>query len=169
MLTPEQLLTLDQRRSPTATPMLRTLTQRHHRILQLCASGLYTDKEIAEEVGVTTVNIHDLKSSELGAKALEVYSEKVREELSERIRKFADEAQDFLEDIVTGKYEEASISLRAKLASEALGRAGFGTISKVQSVSTTMKPEDWAELQQRSIDAAKAAGIIVAEPQEGQL
>lgn len=67
------------------------------------------------------------------------------------IELFAPIAEVFLQDLIAGKYPEASLALRAKYASLALGRAGFGPIHNVRALHANLTKEDIEAIKERAV------------------
>ena len=67
---------------------------------------------------------------------------------------FSPVAEAFLQDLITGRYPEASLALRAKYASLALARAGYGPIHNVRSVHAALTREDIEAIKQRAVSFA---------------
>ena len=91
------------------------------------------------------------------------YSQEFQETLHERIQQFAPIAEQFLEDLITGKLEGASVALRAKYANLALARAGHGEIRNISIAHATLTKEDIEQIKARAQKAATESGIIEGE------
>lgn len=89
-----------------------------------------------------------------------------QQSLQERIAQFAPIAEQFLEDLISGKLEGASIPLRAKYANLALARAGHGEIKNINIQHATLTKEDIEQIKARAKNAAIEAGIIEGEFKE---
>ena len=80
--------------------------------------------------------------------------------LAQRIQDFAPIAEQLLEDIVTGMLP-APLGLRAKYANSALARAGYGEITKVRAITSSLSAKEIEAVKQRARAAARAAGTVV--------
>lgn len=120
-------------------------------------------KDIARELGITTQTVSNTRNSDLGRERLRELAEQRMQsavDIGERIKEFAPEALQLHEEIISGEYDEASIALRAKIASEWLGRAGYGEIKKSANVSARLSPEDIERIKERARNGARQIGLI---------
>ena len=79
--------------------------------------------------------------------------DEMAQSVAQRIEEFAPVALDLIESIVRGRVPEASIALRAKLASSQLARAGYGEVQKVQTLHAHLSQSDIADIKRRASEA----------------
>lgn len=84
------------------------------------------------------------------------------QQLWEQIQNFAPQAEQFLEDLISGKIE-CSPALRAKYASAHLARAGHGEITKAQVMHAQLTKDDVERIKLRSIEAIKTQAQLTNE------
>ena len=144
---------------------IKGLWERQHAVLRGVALGL-TNSQVAEIAGVHSQTVSNLRNSELGQDRITFFRNSLDAEtisIAKRIQDFAPTALELLEQIIEGKYEGASLALRAKYAHAHLARAGYGEVQKVHSVNTHLTPNELQEIKERAIRAAREAGISVLE------
>ena len=150
---------LDGRFVPRRRYNVQALWEKHHEITRQIVLGR-TNGAIAADLDCTPQTISNVRNSPLAKEEIERLSSARDEntmEVARRIEEFAPIALDLIENIVRGRVPEASISLRAKLASSQLARAGYGEVQKIHSVHATLSREDIENIKDRAVQAANAA------------
>lgn len=153
----------DQRYAIQRKYEVKHLREMHEEICRLLILG-FNNQQIAAKVGTTAQMVSNTRNSELGRKRIaELSGQRDADavQMRKRIDEFADISQDLLEDIIAGKYEEASLAMRAKYADRHLSRAGHGTISKNVGISAHLSGEQIEEIKANAIKAARDGGHIV--------
>jgi len=148
-----------------STYNVKNLWEVHHEILRRLALG-QTSTQISNALGVNKLTVSNTRNSVLGREKLEAFRQAMDAEaldIGTRIQQFAPKALKVLEDIIEGNYEEASLALRAKYASQHLGRAGFGEVKKVASISRTLTRNDIERIKERAVNGAREIGVIDAQ------
>lgn len=136
----------------------------HHEIARLKVMTTWSNKRIAEELGVSPQMISNVLNSP-------VVQEKVRQfemakdgealEVQERIENLAPQALDILEGIMLGG-EGVSKNLQAKEANTMLDRAGYGAIKKTEErrVTAFLTGEDIIAIKKRALEMGILEQII---------
>ena len=149
---------LDGRFTPHRRYNVQALWEKHHEITRQIVEGR-TNMAIAADLGCTPQTISNVRNSPLAKSEIERLSgerDEVTMNVARRIEEFAPVALDLIESIVRGRVPEASIALRAKLASSQLARAGYGEVHKMQSLHAELSREDIEQIKQRAIHAQGA-------------
>jgi hypothetical protein len=136
----------------------------HHEILRRLSLG-EKGSVIAEDLGVSKAMVSYTKNSKLGEDRLGILRGAMDAEtidLGIRINKFAPKALELLEDVVEGKFEDASIALRARYADRHLDRAGYSPVKKMAVASASLTREDIEGIKKRAKESAKRSGVVGA-------
>ena len=155
---------LDKRFTSKRNYDIKALWERHHEITRQVVLGR-TNVAIAEAIGCTPQTVSNVRTSPLAKAKIDSMSEQRDSDtisIAARIEQFAPVALELLEQIVTGSVPEASIALRAKIASSHLSRAGYGEVHKAHILSQHLSREDIERIKTRAVNAAQSAGIIEA-------
>lgn len=134
---------------------IKKLWELHANIAQSVALGK-TNVEIGEELGITPQTVSNVRNSPIGKDKVEILVSAMDAEtvdIGRRIREFAPKALELLENIIEGRVPGTSVALRAKYASQHLGRAGYGEITKVHSLNATVTKDDIEQIKQRALQA----------------
>jgi Bacterial regulatory proteins, luxR family len=155
----------DRRFVETRSYNIQALWDHHHEIARRLALG-QSNVEIAEQLNITPQTVSNFRNSPLGKKVLsqlqeQLYSETI--DVAKRIQDFAPKALALIEEIIEGKHKQASLALRAKYASQHLGRAGYGELKKVAIASTSLSRDEIDEIKQRAREASFNSGVIERE------
>jgi hypothetical protein len=141
---------------------IKALWERHNEIIRRVALG-QSNNEIGDALGVTPQTVSNTKNSPMARDKIQLFRAELDAEsldIAQRIQDFAPKALQLLEDVIEGRYEDASLSLRTKYASAHLGRAGFGEVKKINAIHTTLSREDIERIKERAVRAAQEAGVI---------
>jgi len=141
------------------TPDTSPRTAQDYAALRYLAMNLNYES-VARATGLPYVRVYELTQNRKAQKMIHDQAQLFQETLRERIQAFAPIAEQFLEDLISGKLEGASTALRAKYANLALARAGFGEIKNVNIMTAQLTREDIEQIKARAIAAANDAGII---------
>ena len=147
---------------------IKVLWEKHHEIARQVVLGR-TNVDIANSIGCTPQTVSNVRNSPLAKAKIDSLNESRDEEtvsIAKRIEEFAPVALELLEEIVSGNIPEASIALRAKVASSHLGRAGYGEVHKAHILSQHLSREDIERIKMRAVSAAQNAGMIEASCKE---
>lgn len=139
---------------------IQNLWELHHEIIRQISLGA-TNKEVAENLGISPQTVSNTRNSPLAKEKLAWFQEKMdldALEMSQRIQRFAPRALSYLEDIIAGEVEGVSVALRAKYADKHLGRAGHGEVKKSVNVTGTLTKDEIEALKRRSKHSAKDFG-----------
>lgn len=143
---------------------IKELWAKHHEITRQVVLGR-TNVDIAESIGCTPQTVSNVRNSPLAKAKIEEMSEQRDAEaisIAQRIEEFAPVALDLLEQIISGNIPEASIALRAKVASSHMSRAGYGEVHKAHILSQHLTREDIERIKTRAVTAAQNAGVLDA-------
>lgn len=139
---------------------VQDLQQRHREMIRLKVQGL-KNKEIAEVLGVTPENVHQVLNSSLCREHIEALQaardEAVADaqiELAQLLPKAVEHYRDVLED-------RADPAAKTKVAGEVLDRTGLGKVTKVESFNTRVDVAELAAIKERSLAAARERGVII--------
>lgn len=142
---------------------IKVLWERHQEILRRVVVG-QTNGQIAQELGCVPQTVSNVRNSPLAQAEITRLSAARDEdtmEIARRIEEFVPTALQLVEDLVAGRIPEASISLRARHAEKYLGRAGYGEVHKVHSLTRHMiSRSEIEEIKERAMSAAQRAGVI---------
>lgn len=151
---------------------IKNIWERQGEMIRRTALGL-SNKEVADEIGCSAQTVSNVRNSPLGRAKLAELTARLDEEtldIQKRIQQFAPQALEVLENIIEGRYEEASLNLRAKVASDHLARAGHGTIQKSSSISTVLTADEISRIKARSSRAqAEMFGEKNVTPSENSI
>lgn len=147
----------------------KKLSERYHRILRLNLLG-YKEVDIARALGVSKLTVSTAINSNLGryqTSILRAECDGSAVEAAKRIREIAPKAIRLIEEIIES--EDAPTSVRLRAAQDALDRAGFGAVKKVdmRTTSISLTPDDLENLKQTALERAKASGLIVEANESG--
>jgi hypothetical protein len=112
-------------------------------------------------------NFLEIFTQEKGASLMSIVTNEILAQVRESLLEVAPLAAQLLRDIITGDIP-APLGVRAKYASEALARVGFGPITKTvsHSMRETLSMEDIERIKQRAIAASEAVEIEAKEIRE---
>lgn len=141
---------------------IQHLWERHHQIKRLAIMGL-SHKEIANELGITSVTVSNVLNSDLMQKEVaklrgDADSEAV--DISKTLHKIAEKSVKFLYDVMDS--EEVPLNLKTKVALEALSRTGYAPQVKVSGDINHRHytQTDIDEIKRRAIEIGTAQGIV---------
>lgn len=139
----------------------KKLSERHRNVLRLYALG-YTIDEIAKKLNYTKAAVGYVVNSKAGQFHTELIRNKVDEEIfdaAKRVRKLAPMALDVIEDILSDSEVPSAVRLRA--AQDALDRAGYGAVKKmdIRSTSLSLTPNDLDEIKMQALSRAMGSGV----------
>lgn len=141
---------------------IKALWEKHAEIARQVVLGR-TNIAIAESIGCTPQTVSNVRNSPLAKAQISDLSEQRDADavsIAQRIEEFAPVALELLEEIISGNIPEASIALRAKVASSHMSRAGYGEVHKAHILSQHLSREDIERIKMRAVSAAQSAGII---------
>lgn len=147
---------------------IKALWEKHAEITRQVVLGR-TNLAIAESIGCTPQTVSNVRNSPIAKAEINRMSEECNANvvnIARRIEEFAPVALGLLEDIIAGNMPEASIALRAKVASSHMSRAGYGEIHKAHVLSQHLTRDDIERIKARALDAAQNAGVVHAVLQE---
>lgn len=162
-----QVTSLDGRVNPYGRRYQpKKLNERHHNILRLHLLG-YSNKQIAERLGCTPASVSIAVNSNLGRLQAGLMRAEVDNgaiEAAKRIRALAPKAIDVIEETMSD--EEVPYAVRLRAAQDALDRAGFGAVKRVdtRSMSVSLSSDDLEELKASALARARENGLVVDEP-----
>lgn len=139
---------------------IKRLWGQQKEMLRLVAAGLYTNKQIAEIVGVTPQTVSNIINSALGKQTLEILEGAADSEMVDlmvKIRSLAPIALSVQEEIMLD--EDTSKRLKVDVANKMLDRAGYVPISKNMNLNLN------AGLKREDIDAIKKRAKELQEVQ----
>lgn len=144
----------------------KKLNERHHNILRLHLLG-YSNKQIAERLGCTPASVSIAVNSNLGRLQAGLMRAEVDNgaiEAAKRIRALAPKAIDVIEETMSD--EEVPYAVRLRAAQDALDRAGFGAVKRVdtRSMSVSLSSDDLEELKASALARARENGLVVDDP-----
>ena len=138
---------------------MQALWEKHHEIVRQVVLGR-NNVDIADAIGCTPQTVSNVRNSPIAKEEIGRLSEgrdSATVDIARRIEEFAPVALTLIERIVRGQMPEASMALRAKLASSQLARAGYGEVHKVQALHAHLSRSDIdaiKERAQRAVDDA---------------
>ncbi len=148
---------------------IKELWAKHREISRQVMLGA-TNVAIADAIGCTPQTVSNVRNSPLGkAEIARLAAERDVDaiSISQRIEEFAPVALTLIEQIVRGEVPEASIALRAKLASTHLARAGYGEVHKVQALHAHLTRDEIEAIKERALTSAKRVGMLAVQvPQD---
>jgi len=136
----------------------------HHEILRRLSLG-EKGSLIAKDLGVSKAMVSYTKNSKLGVDKLGILRGAMDADtidLGIKINKFAPKALQLLEDVVEGKFEDASIALRARYADKHMDRAGYSAVKKVAIASAHLSRDEIEGIKKRARESAKQSGVVSA-------
>lgn len=141
----------------------KKLTELHHNILRLHMLG-YKGREIAEKLGCSTMTVSNALNSSLGrfqTSIIRAELDGTAVEAAKQIRQLAPKAIRLIEEVMDD--DEAPISVRLRAAQDALDRAGFAAVKKVdmRNTSVSLTKDDLESLKQAALERAQASGLVV--------
>lgn len=139
----------------------KQISERHRNILRLYALG-YAIKEIAERLSCTPATVSNVVNSNLGRLHTEILRKGIDEaamEAAKRVRALAPAALSVIEEILEDETVPSAVRLRA--AQDALDRAGFGAVKKmdVHTTSLSLTPDDLAAIKAQAMSRAAQNGM----------
>lgn len=161
---------MDKRFKDARKYNIKKLWELHQNIAQEVSLGK-SNVEISSVLGITPQTVSNVRNSPIGKDKIEVLTAAMDAEtvdIGRRIREFAPKALEYLEKIIEGREPGASVSLRAKIASNHLARAGYGEITKVHSLNATVSKDDIEEIKARALEARRINVSAVADPSVGK-
>tara|TARA_R100000808_G_C2135763_1_gene144122 strand:+ start:350 stop:829 length:480 start_codon:yes stop_codon:yes gene_type:complete len=142
---------------------LKEMWDRHHEINRRLLLG-QKSKEIAKELGITEATVSYTKNSKLAQKELNIM--KVARDadtidVARQIREIAPQALEVLENIMND--EETAETLKAKVATDLLDRAGYSPPKKVIGAIAHQhfSKEDISKIKQRALKVGIDTGNVV--------
>lgn len=148
-------------RQATSGYELQKLRENHHLILRLYATGRFTQKQIAELLGVTEVMVNYTVNSGLGQQKLAVMrgeADGSAIELMKELFNLAPVAVEELESIMTDRSVKASV--RARVALGLLDRAGYNPTQKI-AIAKHVDDEVLEAAKRKALEQGIASGQIV--------
>jgi hypothetical protein len=146
-----------------------SVLQDHHREMLRRSMLGESHKDIGDSMNYTAQQVSNVVNSPVAiarSEELSARADDIAVDVSLRIKRFAETVcLGFAEDLITGRVEGASLSLRARTTENYLARAGFGAITKVHSINERVTREDMEKLKERQ-RAALADGAIPVKYQE---
>ena len=142
---------------------VRAVWEKHHEVLRRIVLG-QKNVDIAKDLHCTPQMISDLRNSPLGKEVLKVYMQERDEEVRDmraQIDEFAPVALSYLEDVITGAAPGVSPALRARTAENYVSRAGYGTVTRVQTLHATVSRGEIEQIKQRALELASRSGQLV--------
>ncbi len=135
---------------------IKRLWGRHKEMLRLHASGLFTIKEIAEELGVSKQTVSHIINSELGKQQLAILegaADSDAVDLMVSVRSFAPVALAIQQEIALDE-DGTTKELRNKICDKFVDRVVGTPMSKNinLNVSAGLKKEDLDEIKQRAME-----------------
>lgn len=140
---------------------LKKLRGRHHKILQLHATGKFNNKEIAEMLGITPQTVCNTINSQLGQRKLQhLYSDgdEAVHDLLDEIQSIAPIALAELEEALLS--DEVSRDTRISVAQDILDRAGYGKTKNVNLRKKEVTDDDIEKAKERAKKTAEDAGMV---------
>lgn len=140
---------------------LKRLRARHHYMIRLKATGQYSNKEIANIVGVTPGTVSNVLNSELARQKLKYLQEQADAQvidLFKQLQELAPLAVNQLAEVLQdpgAKYKD-----KIKAAKEILDRAGHGKTQNVNMRHETVDDNDIKEIKAEAKRRAKADGHL---------
>lgn len=144
---------------------IKELWDKHREIARRVVLG-QSHAEIAEAVGCHPQTVSNVRNSPIGRAELARLHERRDDEtmsMAQKIEEFAPVALRFLEDIVNGKVDGASTALRARMASAAVARAGYGEVHRVQTLHAHLSRSDIEVVKERARESARILGVDSGE------
>jgi len=149
--------------TPSGGYELKKLRERHQIILRLAALGL-TNKEIAQQLGVTEAMVGYTVNSELGQQKLAVLRGQAELSTIDILGMYEESAPimvDLLEQIALSPAEKTADRIRA--AENILGGAGYGKRERIDIHHHGVTDDEIEEAKRRAIQKGRSAGIVVED------
>ena len=146
---------------------VRAVWEKHHEVLRRIVLG-QKNVDIAKDLNCTPQMISDLRNSPLAKEIIKVYMQERDDEVRDmraQIDKFAPLALDYLENIISGREPGASPALRARTAENYVSRAGYGAVTRVQTLHATVSRNEIEQIKQRALELAGRSGHLA--PSDG--
>ena len=140
---------------------VQAIWERHQEMIRQIVVGR-TNVEIAGTIGCTPQTVSNLRNSpvaKLEIDRLSMQCDASVTDLSQRIEEFAPVALNLIENIIRGTMQDASLSLRAKLANSHLARAGYGEVHKVQSLHAHLSRGDIEGIKERARNNSEVKNV----------
>jgi len=128
----------------SVAPPLKKLRQSHHQIAQLLADGV-RPVEVSAIVGISQSRISILKADPAFSELLAYYSEQKKEvylSVHERLKSFALDVLEELQDRLESDPEKISTTLLNDLLKSSMDRAGFGPKTTVDHTHTVFASDE---------------------------
>ena len=112
---------------------VQKIQQTHHEMIRLAALGLH-QRDIAQITGRTPQNVHDVLSSPIVQRRLEMLqaqADGATIDVMEALQEDAVRSLELLQEVRDAP--DAPIKLRVQVACDLLSRAGYGRVQKVQA------------------------------------
>jgi len=142
---------------------LKDMWERHHEINRRLLLG-QKSKDIAKEMGITEATVSYTKNSHLAQKELSIM--KVARDadtidVARQIREIAPQALEVLEDIMNG--DETPETLKAKVATDLLDRAGYSPPKKVIGAIAHQhfSKDDITKIKERALNIGINSGNVI--------
>ena len=151
----------DKRFRPNKKYKVKQLWALHHEIKRRIVLG-QNNVDIAEALNITPQTVSNTRNSPIVKEQINKIQQASDLEVTDigsRIREFAPKALELLEGIIEGKMG-ASIQLRAKYASEHLGRAGYGEIKQIRSLTAQVSRDDIEKIKERAMLIARENNLL---------
>lgn len=135
----------------------------HHEIARRLSLG-EDNVAIAKSLGVSPAMVSYTKNSKPVQDKVAIMQGAMDADtvdLGIKIQQSAPRALRLIEDIIAGTEDEASISLRARMADKHLDRAGYSPVKRLQVASAQLTREDIEEIKERARTSARRASIAV--------
>lgn len=141
----------------------KALSELHHSILRLHMLG-YTGREICSKLGCTQPTVTRALNCSMGrfqTSLMRAELDGTAMEAAKQIRALAPKALQVIEDVLDDVDAPTSVRLRA--AQDALDRAGFGAVKKVDvnSTSVSLSQDDLVSLRETALARARLNGLVV--------
>lgn len=138
---------------PRRNMRLQRLRSRHHRIIEMAATGKYTNKEIADHFNVHPATVSNTLNSHWAKLKLARMNGKFEEaviEVGEAIQELAVDALGVMEELL---YESTNDSVRHKAAKDILEMSGHGGVKKHDfTVRPGAPEEDIEDIKKRALE-----------------
>lgn len=149
----------------SATWKLTEIQSNHHRIIMLLYKG-WSNRHIAQELGVSEVMVSNVKNSPAAQDKLTIMEKATEAEsvdLRRDILKNVPRCQETLLKLMDNP--NTSPNLKAKIAMDQLDRAGYAPVKQIESrnlhAHKYLDDNDIAELKRRGLELAEKSGILI--------
>lgn len=154
-----------QRNGESATWKLTEIQNKHHRIINMLYKG-YSNRYIAQKLGVSEVMVSNVKNSPVAQDKLTIMERATEAEeidLRKEILKSVPECQQTLMQILRSPNSQPA--LKARIAMDQLDRAGFAPIKQVETKNLHahryIDDDDIKRLKKRAKELAAENGITI--------